>query len=289
MALEREKGFTLIEIAIVMVIIGLVMGGGLVIMRTLTDRKFRNESIDYLNSAKKAVITFAQINGRFPFADTNADGNEDANQTRGDLPYLTIGMAPSDPYKRPIAYEINANLITNINNITNMVTSCNALMTGLSGRPQVLDADAGAGSASPVAAVIVSAGPMNADGAGGLRCFDAIAGSGNNTTGTPNYVRNPPNQTFDDLVVYITENELFGEMCESVVLGVNDGGVTGTFYIRDTTRGIDLGTTAGTYTIISGTEIGVFNGVGGGGGIVAGTTPPTPINIAGQDATISVP
>jgi len=287
--LQREKGFTLIEVAIVMVIIGLVMGGSVAIMRTLTDRKFRNESIDYLNSAKKAVITFAQINGRFPFADTDADGNEDANQTRGDLPYLTIGMAPSDPYKRAIAYEINANLITDINNIANMVTSCNALMTGLSGRPQVLDADAGGSSAFPVAAVIVSAGPMNADGAGNLRCFDAIAGLGNNTSGTPNYIRNPPNPTFDDLVVYITENELFGGMCETVVLGVNDGGVTGTFYIRDRTRGSDLGTAAGTYSIISGAEIGIYNGANGSGGIVAGTTPPTPINIAGQDATISVP
>jgi prepilin-type N-terminal cleavage/methylation domain-containing protein len=289
--MQREKGFTLIEVAIVMIIIGLVMGGGMSIMRTLTDRKFRNESIDYLNNAKKAVITFSEINGRLPFADTDSpvDGIQNANATRGTLPYLDIGVKPSDAYKRPLAYEVNAGLITSGSVIPNMVTSCNALIAGLSGRPQVLDADAGAGSVLSVAAVIVSAGPMNADGAGGIGCFDAITGLGNNTSGAPNYIRNPPNPTFDDLVVYLSANELYGAMCETLVLTVVDMTPPTTFYVRDTTRGIDLGAASGAYTIISGTEIGIYNGVGGSGGVLPGTTPPTPVALAGQDYTISIP
>lgn len=290
MALQREKGFTLIEIAIVMVIIGLVMGGGLAMMRTLTDRKFRNESIDYLNKAKEAAITFSQINGRLPWADTDSpqDGIENTSATTGTLPYITIGVPPADAYKRAVTYEINANLITNINPITNMVTSCNALYTGLSGRPQILDADAGAGSAFSVAAVFVSAGPMDADGDGNV--FDDIpgVGGGDNTDGTPNYIRNPPITTFDDLVVYIGSNELYGEMCDNLVLTVVDVAAPPNFWVRDITRGVDLGNAAGAYTIISGTQIGIYNGAGGVGGLVI-TTPMTPISIAGQDYTINIP
>jgi len=290
LALQREKGFTLIEIAIVMVIIGLVMGGGLAIMRTLTDRKFRNESIDYLNKAKEAAITFSNINGRLPWADTDSpeDGIENTNATSGTLPYITVGVPPADAYKRAVTYEVNASLITNINTITNMVTSCNALMTGLSGRPLILDADAGAGSAFSVAAVLVSSGPMDADGNGNV--FDDIpgAGGGDNTDGTPNYIRNPPIATFDDLVVYIGGNELYGEMCENLVLTIVDVAAPPNFWVRDITRGIDLGNAAGAYTIISGTQIGVYNSAGGFGGLVV-TTPQTPVSIAGQDYTINIP
>ncbi len=292
MTLQRQNGFTLVEIAIVMVIIGLVMGGGMAIMRTLSDRKFRNESIDHLNMAKKTVITFAQINGRLPFADTNADGDENASQTIGDLPFITLGIPPSDPYGRPIAYEINATLITDINNITNMVASCNALMTGLSGSPQIRDAEAGAGSAFPVAAVLVSSGPMDADSDGDV--FDDIAGAsgGDNTDGTPNYIRNPPlDTTFDDLVVYISGNELFGDMCENVVLTANDTSGAAVFYVRDLTRGTDLGSANPpanfSDSVISGTQIEIRSGANGGGAAL-NTIPPTPFTIAGQDRTIVI-
>ena len=287
MAFQREKGFTLIEVAIVMVIIGLVMGGGLAIMRTLTERKFRNESIDYLNKAKEAVITFTQINGRLPWADTDSpeDGTENTNATNGTLPYITIGVSPSDAYNRQVAYEINSSLITDINNITNMVTSCNALMTGLSGRPQIIDADAGGSVPVSVAGVIVSSGPMDADSDGDV--FDAIGG-GDNTTGTP-YIRNPPiDGVFDDLAVYITVNELFGEMCETVVLSVIDSRPSPPpFTVRDITRvpAVALVPVAGVYTIISGSQIEIIES----GVTLTPTTPQTPISIAGQDYTIKIP
>ncbi len=290
MTLQKEKGFTLIEVAIVMIIIGLVMGGGLAIMRTLTDRKFRNESIDHLNNAKKALITFAQINGRLPWADTNNDGDEDSAQI-GSLPWNTIGVAPFDPYGRRVVYEANPGVCNSSSPLENMVDSCNVLMAPLSGRPEILDADAGAGTEASAAAVLISAGAMNADNAGGgaTGVFDAIAG-GNNITGNPYYVRNPPVEgTFDDLAVYVTGNELFGEICEIVFLGVNYSGSTGTFYIRDMTRDVNLGSDADafpqTYTLISGTQIGVFSNSNGTGPII----PPTPISLSGQDQTITIP
>ncbi len=293
MTVPKQNGFTLLEVAIVMIIIGLVMGGGLAVMRTMTDRKFRNEAVDYLNSAKKAVLTFSEINGRLPWADSDnpPDGNENAGDTVGALPYNTIGVAPSDPYGRPVAYEINAGLVTDISPITNRVFSCNTLQTPLTNRPRILDADAGAGSAVSVAAVMISAGPMDGDNDGDV--FDATT-DGNNRSGTPNYLRNPPLEgAFDDLTVYITGNELFGGMCETLILTVNDARVISpppTFYVYDIIRNVDLGNATGLFsqTVISGTQIEVRTQPNGSGATLV-TEPPTPFALAGQDRTFKIP
>ena len=64
--------------------------------------------------------------------------------------------------------------------------SCGALRAGLSGSPRVVDSD-GSSSAFSVAAVLISAGPGDADGDGDV--FDDISSggfNGDNRDGTPN-------------------------------------------------------------------------------------------------------
>ncbi|MFY9942265.1 MAG: type II secretion system protein, partial [Desulfobacterales bacterium] len=72
--LRGQNGFTLLEIAIVMVIVGLLAGGGVSLMGMLTARKARNDCQQYLTLAKNALVTFAVVNGRLPWADTDGDG-----------------------------------------------------------------------------------------------------------------------------------------------------------------------------------------------------------------------
>ena len=132
---NNSNGFTLIEMAIVMVIVGLLAGGGVSLISMLTKRKARTESMEYLKHAQTALISFADINGRLPWADTSGDGAENSGATSGTLPYQTLKLSPTDPYKRTLRYELDANLGTNL------TTSCNALRSGLSGGPIVVDAD----------------------------------------------------------------------------------------------------------------------------------------------------
>ncbi|MCG2755677.1 MAG: prepilin-type N-terminal cleavage/methylation domain-containing protein [Desulfobacteraceae bacterium] len=293
MIINREKGFTLIEIAIVMVIIGLLMGGGVSIFRVLNERKTRNNTIDYLKEVKEALITYADINGKLPNADTNGDGLPDGTSTVGTIPYVTIGVQPKDSWSRDLKYEVNASLYTD------RTISCSALRSGLSGNPLIVDADAGAGTgAFSVAAVIVSAGPMDADSSGDV--FDDVTtGSftGNNTSGNPNYIRNPPTQAagdeFDDLATYIGANELYRNICEYLVLAVNNNSAS-TVYVYNQTQGSDIGSIAagGTsppYNILSGTRIEIRDTANGGGSIVSPTTPPTPITLSGQGCRIDIP
>jgi prepilin-type N-terminal cleavage/methylation domain-containing protein len=283
--LRNPKGFTLLEIAIVMVIIGLLTGGGVSMMKILTERKARNETMAYLQQARSALISFAASQGRLPWADGNADGLADSGVARGTLPYLTLQMAPADPYKRVLRYELNTHLAANRS------ATCAALRSGLTARPLVVDGD-GVGTAFNVALVLISAGPMDADNNGSA--FDAFASGthqGNNITGTPNYLRYPPMQTFDDLTAYIGGNELFGQMCEYLSLAVNNTSGN-TVYVRDVNRGLDLGRLdddeSAVYSIISGTKIELRTAANGGGSIVSTATPPTPVILAGTGATINV-
>ncbi len=284
--IKNQQGFTLLEIAIVMIIIGILTGGGVSLMKILTERKARNATMTHLQQTRSALINFSVINGRLPSADNDGDGIENSGATNGELPYLTLQMPPSDSYKRFLRYEVNANLVTD------RAGTCSALRTPLSGRPTVVDAD-GSGTDFEVAAILSSAGPMDANGNGSP--FDALTGGthqGNNLTGTPNYLRHPPVATFDDLTTYIGGLELAGHACEYLDLAVNN--TTGpTVYVYDVNQGIDLFSvptgTSDSDTVISGTQIVLRSAANGGGGIITPTTPQTPIILAGQGKTIWVP
>ena len=193
---KTPAGFTLIEVAIVLVILGILAGGGISLLGMLTERKARNETVDYLKTVKTALITHAEVNGRLPWADTDGDGMENSGAGAGTLPYLNLGVRPADPYKRVLKYEISGVMGSGRASI------CAALKAGLSGTPLVVDAD-GTAAAFSVAAVMVSAGPMDADGDGNV--FDDIttgAFTGDNRDGAPAYIRNPPVTGFDDFVAY---------------------------------------------------------------------------------------
>ena len=283
--ITKQHGFTLIEIAIVLVILGILAGGGMSLLSVLTERKARNETIAYLKTTKEVLISFANISGRLPWADTDNDGNENTGSARGRLPYLTLNLTPTDFYKRVLVYETNSSLSVN------RPTGCAALKSGLAGNPAIVDAD-GSATAFPVAVVIVSAGPMDADNNGNV--FDDITGSthnGDNTDGVPNYIRHPPVTGFDDLIIYISGNELFGKICGDPVLSVNNNS-TATVYVRDQTGGTDLCSlnpgSLFTQHILSGTTITIENAPNGTGSIVS-TTPPTPVTLAGNGISIDIP
>jgi prepilin-type N-terminal cleavage/methylation domain-containing protein len=201
-----SRGFSLIEIAFVLVIIGLLVGGGVPIMTTLVRRKAHNEILAYCGQVKESLIAYAHINGRFPWASSSEDGTADDGVARGYLPYNDLKVAPVDIYRRVLKYEVNDELVSDRN------ATCNAVVQGLSSRPVIVDADGGTGASFSVAAILVSAGPMDADSDGDV--FDAVTGAcqGDNTDGTPNYIRYPVVDDFDDMVMYITETEMFNAL-----------------------------------------------------------------------------
>jgi prepilin-type N-terminal cleavage/methylation domain-containing protein len=282
-----RAGFTLVEIAIVMVIIGILAGGGVSLIRVLTERNMRNATADYLKQTRSALISFVVNQGRLPYADSDGDGLENGpgagSATNGTLPYLTLQTPPTDAYRRTLHYEVNANLVSDRS------ATCSAIRAGLAARPMMVDGD-GVGTSFPVAAVFVSAGPMDADHNGNV--FDAIGSGtfqGNNISGSPNYLRHPPMETtFDDLTAYVGGNELFSQICEYVDLAVNNT-TTAAVVVFDLNTGSAIGTvpatSAATFSVISGTRIELRNG----GGATVPSTPTTPIALAGRGEALAVP
>lgn len=267
-----------------MVIIGLLAGGGVSLMRMLTERKARNEALAYLKETHTALLGFAERTGRLPYADSDGDGVENNGVYSGALPYRSLQVAPTDPYKRPLRYALNPNLGAN------RASACSALRAGLTGAPQIVDAD-GTPAAFSIAALLVSAGPMDADGDGNV--FDDLAvgtHQGDNTDGTPNYLRHPPVAGFDDLLAYLGGNELYACLCEYLSLAVNNHSGS-LVYVYDANQGSDLGSLAAgssnVYSVLSGSRLELRSGSGGGTPVAS--NPPTPIALAGRGVTITLP
>ncbi|EUJ09356.1 prepilin-type N-terminal cleavage/methylation domain-containing protein [Methylophilaceae bacterium 11] len=62
----RSSGFTLVEIAIVLVIFGLIMSALFVPLRAQREQAALTQTINAMDNAKQALLAFAQVNGRLP-------------------------------------------------------------------------------------------------------------------------------------------------------------------------------------------------------------------------------
>jgi prepilin-type N-terminal cleavage/methylation domain-containing protein len=283
--LKGQNGFSLIEIAIVMVIIGLLAGGGVSLMGMLTARKARSDTQQYLVMAKNALVTFAVVNGRLPWADTDDDGQANTHAAVGTLPYGELQISPADAYKRVLKYALNSSLGVD------RAVSCSALRSGLSASPLVVDAD-GAAPAFAAAAVLISAGPMDADSSGNV--FDAIAVGahrGDNTDGAPNYLRHPPADGFDDLTTYLGGTELFAAACGQVARLTVSNRSAAAVYVYDLTRATDAGMLAAgataAFEMVPGSRVRLGSAAAGAGSVV-GSAPASPLTLA-DDQLVIVP
>ena len=96
----NEQGFSLLEVAIVMLIVSMMLGGLLMSLGTTQEINNRTDAEDMLNEIKEALYGFAQANGRLPCpATANSNGRERpngggaCNQRFGFVPSLTLGLS----------------------------------------------------------------------------------------------------------------------------------------------------------------------------------------------------
>ncbi len=111
----KQRGFSLIELAVVLVIIGLLVGGGIAAISATTEQTRRSEQKRLFNDVRDALYGFAMSSGRLPCPDDYAgddDGSEDrsggsCDLDQGQLPWGDLGVGRRDAWGNPILYRVD--------------------------------------------------------------------------------------------------------------------------------------------------------------------------------------
>jgi prepilin-type N-terminal cleavage/methylation domain-containing protein len=103
-AARRGRGFSLIELAIGLVIVAVLLSSLLVPLVTQVDQRRTAEAQRLLEDARNALIGFAAANGRLPCPAVNASNGAESpagggacTSWVGFLPAATLGLTPVDP------------------------------------------------------------------------------------------------------------------------------------------------------------------------------------------------
>ena len=112
---NKFSGFTLVEMAIVLVIIGFILGGLLVSLTAQTDLRDYAETRKLLENSKEALIGYTLTNRHLPCPDITNDGVEDFNAVtgncsapEGNLPWSTLSLQNTDAWGQAFIYRVSA-------------------------------------------------------------------------------------------------------------------------------------------------------------------------------------
>ena len=150
-----RKGFTLIEIAFVLVLIGILVGFGAQMLPMLVKQNKLKEDRAMVKEAKNAIIGYALATGRLPYASNNTNGLPTAGRLNGYLPWSTLGINRKDAYQTTLFYAVDLHL-TAAGSVTKAVL--NPLIATPPPASQNLYTDFPAPGSIRVAFVVISAG-----------------------------------------------------------------------------------------------------------------------------------
>ena len=177
------KGFTIIEVAMVLVIIGLLVGFGASLVGPLTMRAKRNETKETIQAAVEAIIGFAASNDQ---------------QLPNDAEFRALLRKQNDAFSKPLYYVFDSNLTT-AGNICNRKTT---FITVQEPTPSIQN----------VAFMVLSGGEnFNNQTAGDTNVSAAVTINvfGIGTAGIDNYTTDMDRpEEYDDLYQMVTLNEL---------------------------------------------------------------------------------
>lgn len=225
---KKARGFSLLELAIVLVIVGILLAGLMPAVSGQIELQRRNETSKQLNEIRDALYGYAIINGYLPCPATTADpasasyGNADATcsadpAAEGYLPWKTLGVSETDAWgiTRGSAgaswigywrYRVDRNFADPSNKITvstgfstdtlSIVNNSGSLITPAPGGCTGVTP-----SECPIAIVFSTAQNLAADGQNGS--FESTAGI---------YQSDVPSPAFDDITIWISRPQLFNRM-----------------------------------------------------------------------------
>jgi len=111
---KHYKGFTLIEVALALALIGILVSGGVLLFGQQHQQDKKNQTYQQLADLRQLMLVFVQTNGYLPCPDTNGNGQENrktngaCTNRQGFLPAQTLGVKAKDAWGVPLYYRVNA-------------------------------------------------------------------------------------------------------------------------------------------------------------------------------------
>lgn len=243
----RTKGFTLVEMAVVLAIVALLLAGLVPAISSQMELQRMRETRKQLEEIQQALIGFAIANGRLPCPATSTSNGEESPVGGGSctsfwdgyVPAATLGIANVDSNTRlvvdswnnPIRYAVTSWSKTTAPTVNNVYTTSNGIATaGISAlNPDLHVCSTATGvsasdcasastrlTASGVPAVAYSTGKNG--GHGGTGTDEAANPNPNSTNNDRIFVSHMPspsssaNGEFDDIVIWISNPLLLNRM-----------------------------------------------------------------------------
>lgn len=183
----RQRGFTLLELAMVLVVVGLMVGSGMFAITAMRENNRMKDTERARKDVHYALTLYVIRNGYLPFAANPAanDGEEDdaANRRYGDVPWAALDLSENDVtdgWGNRLIYAVDTAMTVPALASTARPLACNeANLRNAIGALGILDADSTAGnpdSFAQVAYVVVSEGPNGTAEAPNDALGPAVAG-----------------------------------------------------------------------------------------------------------------
>ncbi|MDD5612612.1 MAG: prepilin-type N-terminal cleavage/methylation domain-containing protein [Gallionella sp.] len=239
-----QTGFTLVEMAIVLAVIGLILGATLTVLTALQEQRNIEDTKSSLEAAKDALLGFAVTNGRLPCpASSTSNGIEDpvggttsliscTHPYDGFLPAATLGLPNVDDHGYlQDAWHIAANRVRYAVTIANTraATTTDGIKTlGMgSFTPNLYVCDTASGITSSscgtattltsqAVAIIYTLGPNAPNGGTGTDEAANLNADPVFVSHTVAYAKDSPaNGEFDDQLLWLSPYTLFNRMVQA--------------------------------------------------------------------------
>lgn len=236
-ATRRDAGFSLVEMAIVLVIVTLLLSGMLPALSGQVEQRHVSETSKQLDEIRQALIGYAIINGRLPcpadgaIATGLANAGREATTGTGSamtcsnagsvrvLPWATLGVGETDAWGRRFTYRVTTTFAdgTDGTGCTGAVTAGASFQLCSSGNLNVLSAaTGGANVVTNIPVVVISHGAngLGAYTTGGQQIFGASGDESENADNDNIFVSHDfmSSPKFDDIVVWLPPSILLNRM-----------------------------------------------------------------------------
>lgn len=236
-----QRGFSLVELAIVMFIVALLLGGMLLPLSAQQDVRAQGETQKILAEARDALLGFAIANDRLPCpASSTSNGQESpvgggicTNPHDGFFPAATVGLAPVDAQGylldgwggeagNRVRYAISTANTSAFSTVSGMK---NAGITILAPDLQICSTGVGMSTPGTATAACAANATLAADAVAIVYSLGKNSGTGG-AAGEENHNPNPRStlaadrafvsaqqgSSFDDQLVWVSKNTLFNRL-----------------------------------------------------------------------------